>query len=453
MKQVKIVILLLLTMMVSLSCHARMSTPSMDEKSSSSFAGPPTTALPPWTHLDFKAESSDFHFAIASDRAGGLRPGVLEEAVDKINVLRPEFVISIGDLIEGETHDEENLAQQWEELDAIVNRLEMPFFSVLGTHDVGEDHLLAFWQKRRGQPYYHFVYKDVLFLCLNSEGGSGKAVRSQLDAEQLAYFRKVLESHTQVRWTLVFIHEPLWKIAEENWKPFESLLAGRPYTVFAGHWHQYGAEIRGGQKYFYLATTGGSQTFTGSGISADRENRIRLGVFDHIVWVTLTNQGPRIANLLLDGIKDENVTPAEITDWARSFEKQWKRGKLFQYEMLKDPANPRTMTLQITLSNNTSLPFTIAGRFRSHPHVTCASPDFTVTLPPGEKQSMENRLNVSVPIPEEITAVEPLVLDATITLPAPPRDPIVMNLSIPITIQSSGSLEENHSNLIKESAP
>ena len=34
------------------------------------------------------------------------------------------------------------------------------------------------------------------------------------------------------------------------------------------------------------------------------------GEFDHIVWVTMTKDGPRIANLMLDGIYDENVRVA-----------------------------------------------------------------------------------------------------------------------------------------------
>jgi hypothetical protein len=32
-----------------------------------------------------------------------------------------------------------------------------------------------------------------------------------------------------------------------------------------------------------------------------------FGQFDHVVWVTMTDAGPRIANLLLEGIWDEDV--------------------------------------------------------------------------------------------------------------------------------------------------
>lgn len=38
---------------------------------------------------------------------------------------------------------------------------------------------------------------------------------------------------------------------------------------------------------------------------------IPFGEFDHIVWVTMTDKDPIIANLLLDGIFDENVKIAE----------------------------------------------------------------------------------------------------------------------------------------------
>ena len=55
--------------------------------------------------------------------------------------------------------------------------------------------------------------------------------------------------------------------------------------------------MRRGQSYFILGTTGGAG---GGGAPA-------TGKFDHVTWVTMTPKGPRIANLLLDGILDENV--------------------------------------------------------------------------------------------------------------------------------------------------
>src|SRR5688572_27601154 len=52
----------------------------------------------PFTHLEINRRPNSFQFAIVSDRTGGRRPGVFSRAVEKINLLQPEFVISVGDL-------------------------------------------------------------------------------------------------------------------------------------------------------------------------------------------------------------------------------------------------------------------------------------------------------------------------------------------------------------------
>ena len=55
----------------------------------------------PYTHLRFQNDPDDFQFAVIGDRSGGNRPGVFPAAVDLLNLLRPEFVMSVGDFIEG----------------------------------------------------------------------------------------------------------------------------------------------------------------------------------------------------------------------------------------------------------------------------------------------------------------------------------------------------------------
>ncbi len=60
-----------------------------------------TTEKKPWTAKKFLNDPADFQFAIVSDRTGGPRVGVFPKAVDKLNELRPEFVITVGDMIRG----------------------------------------------------------------------------------------------------------------------------------------------------------------------------------------------------------------------------------------------------------------------------------------------------------------------------------------------------------------
>src|SRR5439155_15511608 len=115
------------------------------------------------------------------------------------------------------------------------------FFYVPGNHDLANPVETAVWTLRFGRRYYHFLYKDVLFLALCSDDPSEEK-ESRLSKKQVEYFQKVLADNKNVRWTIVSLHKPMWteKNLETNgWLDIERALAGRQYTVFAGHIHKY----------------------------------------------------------------------------------------------------------------------------------------------------------------------------------------------------------------------
>ena len=168
----------------------------------------------------------------------------------------------------------------------------MSFFYTPGNHDISNDVMTAKWHERLGRTYYHFSYHNVLFLVLNTEDPPA----TNISDSQIEYFRDVLQDNPGVRWTLVFMHKPLWRREEQpNWVRFESMLADREYTVFAGHNHKYSKTVRNGRNYYVLAATGGGKA----------EDLVEKCRFDHIVWVTMTDEGPVFANLMLDGIFDD----------------------------------------------------------------------------------------------------------------------------------------------------
>src|SRR5215471_13358013 len=78
----------------------------------------------PWTHLRLNNDPADFRFAIVSDRTGGHRPGVFRKAVDLLNLLQPQFVLSVGDLVEGYTKDRSVAEGEWGEFESEVGRLQ-----------------------------------------------------------------------------------------------------------------------------------------------------------------------------------------------------------------------------------------------------------------------------------------------------------------------------------------
>ena len=136
----------------------------------------------PYTHLNFENNPNNFQFAVIGDRTGGGRPGVLPAAVDLLNLVRPEFVVNVGDLIEGYVEDEAQLKSWWREIEDDLKRLDMPFFMVPGNHDGNLDPSEKVWFERVGanRTYSHFIYKDVLFLLMSTEAPPKKEAGEDL---------------------------------------------------------------------------------------------------------------------------------------------------------------------------------------------------------------------------------------------------------------------------------
>ncbi|MGH0029649.1 MAG: metallophosphoesterase family protein, partial [Myxococcota bacterium] len=272
----------------------------------------------PWTGKPVATAPDHFKFLVVTDRTGEHRHGVFAGAIDRINLLAPAFVVSVGDLVEGYTEDPGEIAAQWDEVDAMLERLDAPFFYAAGNHDFSNEAMARDWHARRGPSYYHFLYQDVLFLVLNSEIFPGVGRRDgviggpDVQADQLAYAREVLAAHRDARWTFVVIHRPLWDRREvhADWLAVEEWLGERPYTVLAGHRHRYTSQRRHDHRYVTLATTGGGSRMRG----------IERGEFDHVALVSVGDGEPVIANLMLDGIHgvDARSGSTRSTPGARS---------------------------------------------------------------------------------------------------------------------------------------
>ncbi len=270
----------------------------------------------PWSHKKFRNNPNNFQFVIVSDRTSGCRKGVFKSAIKKINLLNPEFVMSIGDLIQGYTKDKESVLKQWNEFNDIIKGLNVPFFYVTGNHDVTNKMMKDLWNEFFGKRYYYFIYKNVLFMCLDSQDTPETAglyyvsKDAHIGNEQIKWVKKVLKKHPNVRWTCVFMHQPLWTYPKNNgFEMVEKALSERNYTVFAGHMHEYMKYDKSGDKYFVLGTTGGGKKVLKKyeAILWTRLLGIKNGEFDHLMWITMTDKGAIIANLLLDGIYDEDI--------------------------------------------------------------------------------------------------------------------------------------------------
>lgn len=296
---------------------------------SAEFSHTLTSEAVPWTHEDFDNSDEKFTFAVFSDLYGGERDRIFNIAMAQLNLLRPELILSVGDLIDGGTEDRERLNMEWTAFDRKVGRTLAPAFYVGGNHDLTNLTMRDVWTERYAARYYHFVYKNVLFLVLDSEDFADDRMQEIYQAraaalaiqagpepektaeteyfnmherqtgkireEQAAYFRKAIANNPRVRWTFLFMHKPVWRNEDATeFQSIETALADRPYTVINGHFHSYSLTERHGRDYIHLATTSGGQ------------NPADDMAFDHVTLVTVGDGDPSIVNLRMDGILDKS---------------------------------------------------------------------------------------------------------------------------------------------------
>lgn len=322
----------------------------------------------PWTNKPFYNNPDNFQFAIVSDRTGGHREGVFGKAIEKINQLYPEFVMSVGDLIEGYTKDNDLLNEQWKEFDSILNPLSSRFFLVAGNHDYSNEIMAKQWKERYGKDYYHFLYKNVLFLVANSNDGEGIV----MGKDQVAFMKEAIEQHPDVRWTMIFMHHPMWTYGEMNgFNEVEEVLKNRKYTVFAGHTHRYLFEVRNDQNHYVLATTGGGSKLLGP----------KFGEFDHIGWVTMTDNGPKLVNLELSGIIEHNISNKISRELAAALIESTEFNTLVMQKGTK-------RKVVLLLKNTTEKTIHFKGRLYHHHQVKPDTSRFEVSISPASSHEL-----------------------------------------------------------------
>jgi hypothetical protein len=224
---------------------------------------------PSAVELQEPGRGSHLRIGMLCDRTTGDDSGllVLEQAIAEMNLLRPDFVLHIGDLVPGYTRDMERWQADVERVEVILDQLDAPLFPVAGNHDVitgtgnpadrrGE----ALYTDHFGPLYYSFDCGDAHFVCLYTE----ETLESdpKISPEQKAWLREDLEA-TAARNVFVLMHKPLWEYEDSGWDEVHDLLARHPVrAVFAGHFHHYYKSVeRDGIQYYVLGVTGG-RTFS-----------------------------------------------------------------------------------------------------------------------------------------------------------------------------------------------
>ena len=350
------------------------------------FSSPLQTENKPWTS-PVRAKEGNYKFVVLPDRTGGPETHVFDRAIQEINRLAPDFVITSGDLIDGYVSDVSWSAPQWADVLARLSKLDAPFFFVGGNHDLSNKAQSEDFARRFGATYYSFSVGKDLFLVLDTES------ESPMSDAQIGYFESVLKDWSG-RHVYVFMHSPLWYPKNRGgYEKIDAMLSGHEYTVFSGHTHWYYMEERNGMEYYIVATAGGDSQLRG----------VNLGEFDHYLLVSARDGKPAIANIPLGAMLPNDVVSKEtkpLVDWMLG-------SKYVSIPRVELPSeSPRTFEINMEFVNVTTSPMKAAAKFPEREGMSFTPSVFEGTLSPGEAKHLTVKVDNSLETPVGKIAVE-----------------------------------------------
>ena len=248
----------------------------------------------------------EFHFVVLGDSQFD-DPATFNRTIDQVRMLRPAFVIQVGDLIDGYKNDLAEVKAEWARFRNQIAPLgPIPYFAVAGNHDLynGEDDvdpkLEELFKVEWGDLHYYFRYKNAVFIVLNSDSSQ---LENGIDDEQLAWLRKVFQRN-RARHTFVLMHKPL-RFMVNGSEMHQLFVENGVDYVMVGHLHHYQYEQRDGVHYV-MTNASGDVAYESAA----------LGGLDHLLHVAVRDDEVSVAAIDVDTVRGiDAVAPTDYYDY------------------------------------------------------------------------------------------------------------------------------------------
>ena len=359
--------------------------------------------------LELPQERDAFCFVVFGDRTGGPAEGirVLEQAVKDTNLIEPDLVMTVGDLVQGYNQTGPWMAQM-REYKSVMANLACPWFPVAGNHDVywrgpdrPEGEHEASYEANFGPLWYAFEHKDCWFIAIYSDEGNpetgeknfGKADCQRMSPAQYVFLKDSLEKAKDARHVFLFLHHPRWLGGRygDDWNRVHDLLveAGNVSIVFAGHIHRMRYDgPKDDIEYVTLATVGGAQ----SGVAP------KAGYLHQIHLVTVRNDAIALSCVPVGESMDVRAITGRVSTDAAAL-----AGLRPVFESLPAiTAEGRAdRPLNWTITNPVDRPVEVSFRIRSDDARWRANPpEFHAVLKPGRSESFRAGLERAGLVPD-----------------------------------------------------
>jgi hypothetical protein len=318
------------------------------------------------------ASAAAVRFAIIGDRTGSHVAGVYEAIVAEVDALAPDFIVTVGDQIEGYTEDVPTLESQWDEFNGIIKDLHEPLFVAPGNHDILNATMESEWSKRTGhEPNYAFDREGIHFVILDT--GRWETSEEWLAAEgHRTWLEADLAAHANDALTIAIYHKPFWyaTLAEGKPDPLHDLF--RKYgvdAVFNGHFHLYGTSVYDGISYTIVGTSGGYVD----------ENEERGAFYGYLLCTV------RDGRLAWGVLKKGSVRPADATRVSdlKFFEKVESEYARIEPFLVREGTDAATAVGTLKLRNSTAAPLRADLRWDGSTQWSIDPATRAIDLPPG----------------------------------------------------------------------